>query len=164
MKKISKADGFSIVEVILYIGLFSIFLVVLTNMLISVIDVQLESAASSHVSLDGRYILSRMLYDVGRAQDIVTPSTVGASTGSLGLTIGGVLNTYSLSNSNLLVASSGATTQLNGFDTSVSGLQFTRLGKSGGKNTVTISFTLSSGTTTAQGTKSASFSETVGLR
>src|SRR5258708_14824797 len=66
--------GFTLVEMLIYMGIFSLMLIALTQIFTSIIDVQLESQSNGSVSQDGQYILSRLSYDISRAQDIATPS------------------------------------------------------------------------------------------
>jgi prepilin-type N-terminal cleavage/methylation domain-containing protein len=71
--------GFTLVEMLIYMGLLTIFLAVIGNIFFSIIDLQLESQATSSVSESGRYLLSRISYDVRRAQSITTPASPGLS-------------------------------------------------------------------------------------
>lgn len=144
MKKIFiTKSGFTMVELLLYMGLLGIFMTVLTTMFTSVLDVQLESEAVSSVAQDGRYLLSRLTYDIHRANSIIAPVNLGEpSSTSLSLNIDGVVTSYTITNGNLVMSNDNGNNNLNGFDTEVSGLTVTRLGNSGGKNTLTLEFTL----------------------
>src|SRR3972149_9396014 len=86
--------GFTIVEMIIYCSILISFLYVLTNMFVSILDMQLESETTSSVTQDSRYLFSRFAYDLGRASAIVTPAALGEQSNTLQLTINGALHTY----------------------------------------------------------------------
>ncbi len=166
-----KNRGFTLVEMLIYMGIFSIMLIALTQIFTSIIDVQLESQSNGSVSQDGQYILARLSYDIGRAQDIATPSAVALGTPSttLGLVmndVNGVNYTYASNSGNLAVVNNLGTNQMNGYDTTLSAVSFTRLGNSsaGSKNTIKFSFTLTSKTSRNSTYQSRTFQSTVGLR
>jgi prepilin-type N-terminal cleavage/methylation domain-containing protein len=139
--------GFTLIELLMYMGLVSVFLTVLTSAFLSILDVQLESEAISTVEQDGRYILSRLVYDVHRASSITTPATVGQVTSTITLVIGGQNYSYSTSNNNLIYTSPSGTDNLNSYDSQISNLSITRVGNAIGKNSLQVGFTLTSITT-----------------
>ena len=164
MKKNYHRAGFTLVELLLYMGLLILFLLVQTQILTSVLGVRLESEANSAVQQDSRFIIARLIHDVNRAESIVTPATPSAQTNSLALTIDGISYTYSLSGDNLIITNNLGTNNLNSFGTKISGLAFKRLGNAGGKNTVTISFTLTSITEREFGSETRTIRTTSGIR
>jgi len=158
--------GVTIVELLLYMGIFSIVLTLLTAIFTQVIDVQLEADATSSVQLDGRYILSRLSYDVHRADSIVSPA-LGNQGSSMQLLIGGMTYTYSIDGGgNLVVAdTTGTSYQLNSYNTTISNTIFRQVGNfAGGDNTIKITYTVTSKTMEDKGPKMRTFSTTVGLR
>lgn len=118
--------GFTLVELLLYMGLVVIFLGVLTNLFVSVLDVKDESSGVSFVEQDGRFILSRLLYDANQS---------GADY---------ISSNYSLVNNNLILNNE----KLNNSETRV--LEFTtlQLGNVGGKKSLQVKFKLESGSET----------------
>lgn len=164
MKK-KQNQGFTLIELLMYIGLLSIFLIVLTEIFVSILDVQLESEATSHVAQDGRYITTRLIYDVNRADTIITPATPGSAAATLVLDIGGSTYTYAVNASgNLTLTDVTGAAMLNDYDTIISNVLFTRLGNSGGKNTITANFTVASRVSRPEGTESTPYQVTAGLR
>ena len=131
--------SFTLIELLIYMGLFAVFITVLTNVFLSVLDSQLQSEATSAVQIDARYLLSRLVYDIHRASAVVTPAGNGQTSTSLGLTIGGSNSTYALSGNFLDLGPD----QLNSYATVVSPFSVTRLGNASGKATLQISFTVS---------------------
>src|SRR3990172_1905169 len=85
-----RRTGFTLIEIIIYMALLSIFLLTLTDIFVSILDVQLESDATSAVEQDGRFILSRISYYIPRATDISTPPQIGQTRSNLIMTIAGV--------------------------------------------------------------------------
>ncbi|OGH23525.1 MAG: hypothetical protein A2698_00670 [Candidatus Levybacteria bacterium RIFCSPHIGHO2_01_FULL_42_15] len=166
MKKKNWTSGFTIVELLLYMGIFAILLIVLFQIFTSIIDVQLESGATASVAQDGRFLLVRLAYDISQAQAVTNPSSLGAQASSLQVTINGTTLTYSVTDGilNLTNGSTNITNALTSIDTTISNLRFTRLGNPAGKDTVQVAFTLRSRTVKQGGTESQVFQTTVGLR
>ncbi len=156
--------GFTLVELLVVMGLLSGFMIILTDIATASVDVQNESAATSSVAQDGRYILARLSYDITRATSVTTPGSLGATATSLMLVIGGVNHTYSLNGTNLQLASSLGTYNVNGSESTVSGFSVQRLGNVGGKDTLRITFTVTSKARDDQGQRAQTFTTTVGRR
>lgn len=160
--------GFTLVELLLYMGIFSILVVTLFQLFTSIIDTQIESQSSSSVFLDGQYILNRFRYDIERTKSIITPSSSGTQATTAKLSIDNAAYTYSLVNGNLSLTNDSASTtgQLNSLDTAVSNLNFTRLSDTQGKNTdtLTISFRLTSNIIKRGEPKAENFKTTIGIR
>lgn len=157
----TKQRGFTLVEMLIYMGLMAGFLLVLTDVLVAILDVKAESAATSSVEQDGRYIISRLSYDIARANSITTPSSVGSSGGVLTLKIGGDTYTYSLSGTNFQLVNSLGTNNLNSSESQVSNLSFTKLDP-GARATIHITYTLTSSTTRVAGPETRTFTTTIG--
>lgn len=164
--KINKgiSSGFTLMEIVIYMGLLSIMLVILTGIFLSTLDAQLESQTISSVQQDGRFILSRLIYDINRAQDILTPVNIGDSGNTLVLSIDGVNYNYDLVNGILRLNINNIINSLNGFDTTISNLTFQRLGKIGGKNSIKVGFTIASKTQRTMGAEIKDYQTTVALR
>lgn len=166
-KKINSQKGFTIIELLLYMGIFTILLTVTLQMFGSIFDIQLESQATSSVEVDGKFILSRFSYDLSRAQSISVPLSPGNSDPTLSIIISGQTFTYSLNSGNLLLQNGGTGTidQLNSVETSVSDVSFLRLvGGSGGKDVIQMSFTLTSQVAQRSGKEVTTFQTTAGVR
>ncbi len=166
MKKyLSHERGFSLVEMLLYMGIFSILLVTLMRFFGSILDVKLESEATSSVTQDGRFITSRLSYDIHRASSIVSPA-IGNSAASLQIIVDGTNYTYSLDGNNNLLITNPTVDQLNSADTTISNLNFTTLGISGGtNNTVQVSFIIKSKVIKTGGNnQTETFQTTIGTR
>lgn len=167
MRIFKNNKGFTLVELLLYMGIFSILLTVTLQMFGSVFELQLESQATSSVDVDGKFIINRFNYDIARASSISLPVTLGASESALTIVVNSQSLTYSLSdgNINLNNASTGTTDQLNSTETTASNLSLTRIeGASGGKDLIQMSFILNSEVTQKKGKEIRTFQTTGGLR
>lgn len=162
--QISNNKGFTLVELLVYMGLLVILIVIFTDIFTSIIDNQLSSRNTSNVADDGRYIYSRFIYDVGRAQSITEPASYGSTSARLGLVIDGQNYLYSLQNNNLEVTSPNGTFALNSYGSSISGLLFTKIGTTSAKSTVRINYTATGIITTHGILDQQSFQTTAGLR
>lgn len=157
-------QGFTIVELLLYTGILTIFLSVLTGIFTAILDIQLESESASALTTDSRFIFSRLAYDLGRASAIVTPSVLGQQTSNLDLQIGSTQLTYAVIGGNLIVSDATTSGALNGFGTTVSNISFRRYGNENGKHSVRILFSLVGRIERPFGTESRDFEATIGLR
>lgn len=162
MKK--RQVGFTLVELLIYMGLLSAVLIVIANILVVALDDRLESETGSSVLSDGRFMLARLMYDVGRTENIVLPSLLGDETSSLQIVVGGINYIYAVNNGNLVLTNGVDSDQLNSIETTVSNLTFKRLGNLGGKNTVQIRFDVVSKALRRYGQEIKNFQTTVGTR
>lgn len=156
----TKRFGFTVMELILYMGLLMILLVILSQLFTASIESQLSSQTFSYVQQDGRFVLNRLIYDIQNASSVTTPAALGQQSATLVIVVNGVTYTYSLTGPNLLVNG----IRLNGFNTSVSNITFQRLGNSGGKPTVKLGFTMTSLTTENGVAEIKNYQTTVGLK
>lgn len=140
MKKLTR--GFTLVELLISMGIMTILLVILTEVFGSILNMRVGSEAVSAIAQDSRFVLSRLSYDVGRATSITTPA-IGQDSSTLTLVIDGVDYVYSLSGNNLtLSVNGGASSVVNSNGTSLSALTFTRNANLGTKNNITLNATL----------------------
>lgn len=130
-------QGFTLIEMLLYMGLSAIILTSLTEVFVLIGRLRLESQSFSASEQDGIYLLSRFAYDLGRSSSISIPSLGGQ---------GVVLQTnkvrYSLDSQNRLqITDSLGTDIINNYDVSISNLTFYHL-NGGIRDLVRISFSL----------------------
>lgn len=163
--------GFTITESLLYMGLLIILITILSSVFSSILDVQLESKSTSSVELDGRYILSRLMYDMHKMQTdapvndaITTPSGPGITSSTLSFKVNSINYSYGLNNGDLELVNNNGTKKLNSSLTSVSGLQFTRIGAGSNMDTIQVSFTVTSKINRNSGPESRSYRTTIGLQ
>lgn len=163
IKKFQK--GITIVELIVYIGLLSIFMIVLLDVFVTILNSKLEGESTSALNQDARYIYSKLAYDVANADAMTLPSAVNPTGGTLTVTTNGVTHSYSLDGSgNLNLTSGGTSMKLNSNDTSLTSISFTRLEVAGAKPTVKVSFTVRSLITLQSGESERTIDSTFGLR
>ncbi len=108
--------GFTLIEFLVYMALFGMFLMVLTNILATTLETLAESSSISMIDMDGRYILFRLSYDANTV--VLNPVA------------------YSLVDGNLWVDG----VRLNSYDSVVSGWSVTRI-----DDTAKVNFTIASG-------------------
>lgn len=158
--------GATLVELLIYMGILSLFLGVLTSLFATSMDIQTESSATTSVDRDANYIFARLSYDLHRAESISTPASIGATNASLVLVIDGVTYTYSVDGAgNLTYTNPLGTFNLNSYDTTLSNLSFVRYGNVGGiEDTIRVSFTITSVFTPNRGIESKNVQTTIGLR
>lgn len=156
----STKSGTTLIELIIYMGIFGIILIVLSNFFISTIEIKRESEAISYTAQDVRFLLQRLTYDIKNATSISTPASLGSQGSTLVTDVNGVTHTYTLTGSNLTLNG----IQLNGYNTNISNLTFQRLGNNGGKHSIKISLTVTGKVRKASGLESATVQTAVALR
>ncbi len=167
-KKFTLQKGFTLTEIIIYMGLLLVLITILSRLFSSILDVRLESQSSSSVDLDGRYILNKLIYDMRSMQTstpskdtIVSPASPGLSGSTLTFKVNSINYTYNLNNGNLQFTNNNGSDNLNSIDTTVSNLQFNRIGNGTNTDTIRVSFTLTSKITKNSGPESRTFQTTI---
>lgn len=153
--------GFTMIEMLLCMGIFSILLIVLLQIFTAILSVHAQSQTTSAIDQEGNYLLSRMSYDIHQASH-VPGSTLGTASSTIDITDDAGLNmTYSLDgkNINLKNNTTSYTSPINGEDVTVTG-NFTTLGSASNKLSVKISLILTSKVTRVGGLKSTRTFET----
>ncbi len=139
--------GVTIVELLVYVGLLSIFILVLVDVFGAVLRARLESESTSSISQDARYILAKLSYDVANANSFTVPAFDR-------LVLDGT-KTYTLTGNNLTLNN----LPLNSLDTKINSISFTKIG-----NTVKTIFTVESLIELPSGPKTQTIESTFGLR
>ena len=155
-------QGFTLIEILIVMGLLSIFLVVLATLFTASVDVQNRSRNYSSVATDGRYLMARLDYDITRASAVTTPAALGASSNTLTLTINGTAYMYTVNGGRLQLTDGSGTDYLTTNGNIISGASFTKLGNAGGLETIRYTFTLTG--TAVSGTHTQTYSSTVERR
>lgn len=145
-----KRQGFTLIELLMSIGLLTVLLGVLTNLLLTTIDVQLRVSSLSQVEQDARYLALRLAYDLHRAEAIVVPSLDGQSGAIAEILIDGSTYTFSIQNGMFTLTSLGGADQLTSVGTTVSNFLVTKVGNTNGIDTLRFQYTLTSGTQTQE--------------
>lgn len=148
MKKFER--GFTIIELVVYMGILTVLIAVLMGMFGSILDARLDSKATSSVDQDSRYILARMSYDMQQASSIASPSAATTDT-TLKIQINSIDYTYELNNNNLQLTDVDGTEVLNSTDTSISDLSFQRIGNGDANDTIQMIFTVTAKTRKSTG-------------
>src|SRR5512146_26781 len=97
MTKLNKQKGTTIIELLIYLALLSIFLTVLLDVFVTTLDFKLSSESTSTLNQDTRYIFSKLSYDVYNADSFTIPNSFELHT-----TRGGVATNYTLVSGDLL--------------------------------------------------------------
>lgn len=157
-------SGFTLVELIIYMGLISVLIVVFMDILSASFNAQLSSQSSSEVVQDGRYIYTKLTYDINRTNSVSIPEDLGDSSPTLTVIINGNNVTYGLNEGNFEITTASGSYMLNGVGTSVSNLRFQRVGNPKGKHTIRVAYTITGKTNLSGRYETKSFQTTVGLR
>lgn len=156
------ARGFTIIELLVYIGLTSILIALMSQIFLATLGVRIESQSTTNVQQDARFILSRVAHDVRRASSITAPSI-----GQTGSTLTLVINeqgadetyTYSIQGTDLLLTVGSDSDPVNSNGTKIESLAFERIGE-----TVEVVMTLVGNEQVTPGQQELSVRTTVGRR
>ncbi|MBI5127786.1 prepilin-type N-terminal cleavage/methylation domain-containing protein [Candidatus Roizmanbacteria bacterium] len=159
--KIKKA--FTLIELIIFMGIFSILIFILTDIFISSLKTKTSSESSAAINQDARFIFAKLTSDINNANSIISPD-LGVSSSTLDLILYGIPETIRLNNNNIELITGGTTYVLNGINSRITNLAFTRLGNDLGKNTIRINLTLQSSAVVNKNPEIISLETTVGLR
>ena len=156
--------GFTVIELLVYMGLLAVFLTIISQIFVASIDAQLESEAESSVQQDSKFILARLHRDLANATAVTEPSSPGSSSSRLQFVASGVTTIYQLQGANATLTEGVNVYQLNSVNTSVSNLFFNRRGAVSGKPIITAAFTLTSRAVRNSGPEIQTFQTTIGIR
>lgn len=101
-KNTKKQFGFTLVELLVYFGLFSILLVVMTSVFISMLEQRTEDTAQSFLQQESQYLLTKLKSLVYEADTIVLPADPGDSGTSLSFQAQGVTKTLFIDSGRLV--------------------------------------------------------------
>ncbi len=158
--------GVTLIELLMYMALLTILVTLISGIFASVLDSQLEAEASSAVDQDGRYLMAKLTRDMQSASAITQPAA-GQQGSTLQITVNSINYTYTSNGSgNLQLTNNNGTDNLNSFGTSVSNLNFQRIGSGGTNDTIRVSFTVTSRTKRSSGpqNETRNFETTLGLQ
>lgn len=161
MKKIQTKKGFTLIELIIYMGIFSMLLFVLTDIFVISLKTKTSAESTADINQDGRFIFSKLTNDINNAISIISP-TLNSTSASLQLDS----ETVQLNNGNIELITGGQTYVLNSVNTVVTNLAFTRLGNNSinSKNTIKIDLALKSRQIVNNNPEIINLRTTVGLR
>ncbi|MFA9288340.1 MAG: PilW family protein [Weeksellaceae bacterium] len=164
MKKYQSKNGFTLIELVIFMGLFSILLLALTSMFTALTSAQIETQAYSAVQSDSQYLVNRLHYDISRADSITTPASAGTTATSLVLVIGGQTQTYSVSNGVLSLTTPTGTVRTHSPRTTISNLLFRRIGNTSGRHSLQITATITTTISQPGPAETTDILTTVGIR
>lgn len=156
--------GFTLIELLLFLGLFSVIMFVLTTLFASIVQKQLEVESVSSSESDMTYILSRLQYDIGRADSLTYPANPGDADSTMDIVIGGQTFSYELNGSNLELTTPIGTYIMNSVGTTISNVSFEHIGNVSGNPTVRISMNVTSVAADASGPETATINTTISVR
>ena len=144
--KLKIEKGFTLIELILFMGIFSILIIIFTDIFITSLKTKSIAESTAFVNQDARFIFAKLTNDINNANSIVYPE-LGGTSNSLTLILYGQLETIQIKNGNIELVDVNGTHALNSVNTLISNIAFNRLGNIDGKNSIKINITVESRTT-----------------
>lgn len=158
-------NSFTIIEFLIYIGILSIILLVFLDLLVSLTRMRTENESTSNVQQDSSYLINKFIYDIHQAKIISNPLHPPGQSNVLNVTINGTGYSYATDSAKNLIMSDGVTNyQLNGYDTQITSILFTRLGQDDIHDVIKIKFTVTSRVKNPAGYESQLYETVIGLR
>ncbi len=156
--------GFTLIEILIYMGILSVLLVIFIDMFATLVNKQLEVESDSALQQDSNYLLSKISYDFGLAKNIVAPAAPGSPSATLRLLMGSEFDDYYLKDGNIISSRSGTLAQLNSSETTISNLTFQRLGIGDKSDVIQLKCTITSTVKKQSGYEVIQFATTLGIR
>ena len=146
-------------------GILSIILFIFIDLFISMSRLRTETESTSNVQQDSSYLINKLIYDIHQAKTISLPLQPSDQSKVLKLIINGTTYSYATDSAKNLIVSDGVTNyQLNGYDTQIPSILFTRLGLNDIHDVIKIKFTVTSRVKNPAGYESQLYETVVGLR
>ncbi len=130
--------GFTLLELLIYMGLFSGLLTILSAFFISTLETQSDAATAANLDADSWYLMSRFQHDLYQANSIVSPSSDGETTGTLTLNFEDHQVHYLLSDDKIIIVEDDQSASLLSNSITASNLSFTRLGNGEDATSITV--------------------------
>ena len=156
--------GFTLVEVLLSVAIFSVIIVAFIGMLVVILQIQAQSSSSQAVNQESQFLLQKMQYYVESASIINIPTSTVTSTLQFSVASSSLDPSYiKLSSGTVYLqqTGSGPLLALTSPKVTVSNLSFTRNANPPGHDAVSISFTMAYNTTNMAQAFSQLFQSTV---
>ena len=156
--------GVTIVELIIYLGLSTVMLVILSQLFGAILEESVKVQNYSAVQTDGRYTMGRLRTQLNNADSVSVPTNLGDSAGELVLAEGGETYHYYVYNEQLYLNDGVGDYLVSDLDTRITDVLFTRTGNIDGKPVILIQFTSSTGSAGTVQYESQTFKGAGGLR
>lgn len=164
-------SGFSLIELILYMGLTSVLIGLMSQVFLATLNVRVESVNTSGVQQDGRFIMTRLGHDIRRSEAILSPGLgVASSSMTLVMNEGGAsqIYRYEWDGQHLTISTPTDSVQLNSNRSVIADFSVTRIGNSAfmedGKDTLSIMLGLEGNSDLETGQQSLRMDTTVSQR
>lgn len=162
---LKKIQGATLIELVVYLALFSIVLLISIDLMVMSSETGAESSAKNSLNQDSNFILNRMEYDMQRAESIFAPTAPSQVTNYLWLTIGGQDYVYFVNLNKVQLYINGTWHDLSSsFVTAPSAMRFENVGTATTKSTIKAKITLRSTDTPKGGPLEKTFETVFGLR
>jgi len=139
-----KIKGFTLIELVIYVGLTAILILVLSSVVSGVIRAKARNQAISEVENQGAQIMNQITQSLRNAATLNSP-TAGSSAASLSLnsdTAGNNPTIFSISGTTLQISENGTVVALHNNLANASNLSFKNLARAGTPGSIQIQFTL----------------------
>ncbi|MCA9370033.1 MAG: prepilin-type N-terminal cleavage/methylation domain-containing protein [Pseudomonadales bacterium] len=156
--------GFTLVELLIYMGLSMLFLVVTSALLVTALEHKLAAESFNSLEQESQFIALRLAYDIEESTSITTPSALGVPDTNMVLVTDGVPSSVSSIDGVLVFQRLGQAYPLHSSDVVTDSFQIVRLGYPGGNNTLTIDLSLRSAIQENAGQRTKHVHFTVGER
>lgn len=161
--KYSSRQGFTLLELIVFVAIFSFTIVGFVSILVSITKVQVKQGSSAEVSQQSQYILQTLQYYVERSSLIEAETNTASSSIKLRMTADAEDPTLIFASGTgiYIKVGTGENLPLTSNRVSVSNMTFTKRSSAPAKDSVSIGFTISFNTQNLQQQFSQAFSSAV---
>ena len=153
MKQTHTNDGYTLIELLLYIAMTAVLLTGLMAFFGMTLSVRVKNESMNEVEQQGQFVLSTLLQSVRNAESITTPAVAASSTSMTLTTADSATNptVYSISGTSLQIKEgTSAAINLTNNNVAVTNFMVKNASRTSSSGSVEISFTLSTLNTTGR--------------
>ncbi len=145
MKLLHRQNGFTLIEMVLYVGMMAVIMLGMVEFVFVMMQTRVKNEVMSEVESQGLMVMESIIYTIQNGEGINSPSA-GGSGASLSLDVQGAADdptVYDLSSDTIRVeVASGGAIDMTSSRVVASGLSFTNASTTGSAGSVQITFTL----------------------
>lgn len=152
--------AFTLVELLLYMGILGILLSILSTLFVNIVNANLSSKSFSLIDIEANTISNKIKYDIRNSSQMITPSTTGSTSSQLVIVKDSQNITYSLSSTDLNKQAGVDNNKINSNLVKINSLTFKKIGS----QAVLVTYEIQSVPTPFSGVEIKTFNTLVTLR
>lgn len=134
--------GFTLVEILIYMGLLMSFLVIVSAVFSITLSTQTDAVQTQQIEQDSHYLIAKLQYDIQNADELLSPVANGQTDDTFSLGVGATTWTYFVEAQQLKYNDGTSDYVLTSPDTRITTFSVQRLGNTDGLSSLTVDIEL----------------------